>query len=344
MNPNNVTPPNQNEAESAAPPNPQEIPSAPPSYQPQPVEVPQPTQPDQFGVSQSYSPQSNQQVQQPQPPTSYVQPSPTVAPQPASTSGNSSKKKLFIILGAAIAGLIALVGIGLLIFFMIFAVTKQDFKQAYEDANDLRTAYTKLYSVSYASSYATETESKNNLDTIKESQQDFDKSMVALSEDKAILRDEKAKSFYNTLATKKIDYDKALNAITETYEKILPAFSGFKDISYTNADDAMSAIAKLQSDMEAINGLKDTNNKQFVEKMIALLAKYKVLAQKVAAYQADYTKYDANTSKEYYQVSSDITDATTDWTSNLQKLSKDGEINDELNDLGEYLSEKASGR
>ena len=329
-----------------APSNP--IPEPQQAFQNLSVPQQQPAGPE--GIAQSFGQQQN--VVQPQQPMNPMNPNvPPVGPMmgpgpvqpPSSGSPFSGLNKKLIIWIAAGVGVLIVIIIAVLLVVSSFSVSKSDYKAAYDYANDARSSYTKMSGLTYVSSYSTQTESKNNLDTFKKSKQDFDQTIKQLGETKAVQRDGKAKELYDTLMSKKKSFDGAVDVTIETYEYILPAMAEFNSASTSDLSKLASAVSSAASKLEASESeIKSELNKNFASKMATLFKRYAALLKKVEAYRADYKKYDSKISSEYSSTSSEISTAIRNWSSDIQKLADDSEIKDEFNALGEYLAEKTT--
>lgn len=323
---------------------PPQVPPQQPQYGPQPPVSPTPDfnpQPQQ-PVSAPVEPQPGYQA--PVQPMFGAQPAPAPSPvafnpvAAAPVSSGSNKGKLIALIGGAV-GLLVLLAVGMLVLLPMFmGVSKKDYVAASEKMGDVKSAYNKMGGV-YISSSSTDTEIKNNLDTLKSARQDFDAKLADLGGTTAIKRDKDLKKLYGDVMTKKPNFDKAADAGIEAYEKILPAMSSFRSVSSSGAD-VSTQIAAVANKLEGISGLKDENNKQYVSKMVALLKKYAVLARKVQQGRNNYNLYDSQAVDDFYNTDTAISDATRDWQSNLTKLSDDGELKDQLNALDDKLFEK----
>jgi len=319
-----------------------------PTFQNPSMPQQQPAGPE--GVPQPFGPQQNTaQPQQPMnpmnpsvPPTSPMMGAAPAQPPSSGSPFSGLNKKLIIWIAAGVGALIVII-IAVLLVVSSFAVSKNDYKAAYDYANDARSSYSKMSGLAYVSSYSTETESKNNLDTFKKSKQDFDQTIKQLGETKAVQRDGKAKELYDALMSKKKSFDGAVDVTIETYEYILPAMAEFNTASSANLSKLATAVSAAASKLEASEGeIKSELNKNFASKMATLFKRYAALLKKVEAYRADYSKYDSKISSEYSSTSSEISTAIRNWSSDIRKLADDSEIKDEFNALGEYLAEKTS--
>lgn len=320
----------------------------------QPEAVTPATQPQPMSVtpSQPFGPSSNMASQQPQQPMNPMAPGaspsgpmmgqPPVQPNPSSDPLGGLDKKLLIWIGAGVGALVV-IAIAVVLIASSFAVSKEDYKTAYDYATDARSSYTDMSGLSYVSTYSTETEMENNLDSFKKSREEFDQSITDLGSAKAVQRDGKAKELYDALMSKKKSFDEAMGATVETYEHILPAMSDFNAASSSDAAKLAAIASAAGSKFEASEGeLKNEVNKKFAGKMSTLFKRYAALLKKVAVYRDDYTKYDSRVASDYSSTAREISTAIRDWSSDLRKVADDAEISDEFNELGKYLAEKTS--
>jgi len=296
-------------------PTPPEVPMAPPaSFQPQqPASQPQPFQP--------------------------MAPAPTPAPYggfaPQPTGSGPNKKLILGIIGGVV-GLLVIIIVAVLAASSI-GVSKSDYEDASEKMQSVKSSYNKLGTV-YLGTSSTDAEVKNGIDTIKSAHDEFASKVDELGGLKAVKSDKDVNELYKAVLDKKPKFDKAVEATVEAYEKIYPAVKDFNSYSSDTADE----ISALKAKLEGIDGLKDDNNKQFVEKMATLLEKFSTLAKKVQAGRADYHKYDSQAVTDFYDTSTDIRNAVRDWQSNLNKMADDGELKDELNALDDKIYDKVT--
>lgn len=269
------------------------------------------------------------------------QPAVAPAPAPVTPSNGSSKKKLITLI-AVISGVVVLAVVGLIVALMMLTVSKEDFKNAYTNANDLRSAYTDMSSAALLSSSSTEAERDNALDSLKESKKTFDEEFKKLEGQKAIQRDGEASELFKALKDKKVKFDGAIAATIESYEFIVLPISEMNDVSASR--DTSGIDKTLAAFKESQDKIKDANNKEFVEKMIPLLEKYKTAAENYKAAMEDRSKYSSSVVTEYSSAAREVSTAIRDWSSNFRKSVAGAEIKTEFNKLGEYLAEKASGK
>ena len=298
-------------------------------------------------------PQNNDQVPQPpqsdpqSTPNSQSQPPQPVSPPPypnsnpgANTPGTGprsgpNKGLLFGIIGGVV-GLLVLIVVIIMVVVSL-GVSKEDYSEAHETATTVRRAYSDMSGV-YISTYSTETEVKNQFDKFKENRKKLNENIAAFGELKAAKKDKEVKEAYDKLLAKKVKFDKAADATAEAYDLIYPAVTEFSSSAKSNSSNA--SLSSLRKSYEDISGLKDENNKEYVEKTIALLEKLEKLYEKVQIGRRDYRKYDSDAVTDYYAASREITDITRDWSSNLKKLADDGEIRDEITGLTDAINKK----
>ncbi len=274
-----------------------------------------------------------------QPAPAPVPPVSTPAPAPAPAGPGISKKTIILI--SSIAGGVLILVIALVIVLSLFTVSKDDFNHAYEAANDTRSAYSKMVGSSYVSVYSTDTERKNKIDTLKEASKEFNDGVDKLSKEKAVQRDGEAAKLFKDFEEKKGKFDTAMDAVVEAYEYIVPALGEASSSSGRDSTD----VAKIKQAFSDIKDkVKDSNNKEFVNKMIPLLGTYETALKQYEGYLSGNSPYNSSYYTQVSNASRDISNAQRDWSSNLSKLGEDAEINKEFNKLGEYLASKSSGR
>ena len=266
------------------------------------------------------------------PPPAFPSPVATMQPMPQKSGRNSKMLKMIAVIGG---GLLA---IGLITFvaFSMFAVSKEDYGKASTAAEDARVAYNKMGS-GYISSSSTETEIRNDLDTIKSARTTFDDKFKQLGSMKAVTADKEVRELYEAAKTKKPKFDTAMGAMIEMYEKIMPAVAS----GSSSSSGGSETLRKMRLALEGIQGLTDETNKQFVSGSVGRLKKMEELAVKVEAGRADYRQYDSKASSTYYEEYNAYTRDVRDWQSNMEKKFKDGDLHDEMTKLADKLFEKS---
>jgi hypothetical protein len=333
-------------------PQPQPTPMVPSPVQPQPAvqytenpAVP-PADLNQPVAQQQYMPQPQSQVD----PMGPVAPAPTpIMSQPQMQSDSSGgplgglNKKLIIWIAAGV-GVLVVIAIAAVVIASSFAVSKADYEEAYERINDAKTSYNDLMGPVSINTYGTATEMKNDLEEFKKTQKEFNDNVATLGKLKAVQRDAEAKKLYDAALEKKIAFDKAVAALLETYEYVLPAMAEFNNASSSDIKKLIAVVSSAADKLEADESkLQNSTNKELVNKIVPLFKKYAALLKKVEIYRKDYTKYDSKVASEYSSTSSEISTAIRDWSSNMKSLVSDAEIASEFSDLSDYLSKKSLG-
>ncbi|MGB4762203.1 MAG: hypothetical protein WBP12_02480 [Candidatus Saccharimonas sp.] len=303
----------------------------PQDTQPQPQPMPQTQAPPQPPMPQPTPQQITPAYPQQQP---YQQPT---APIPPSIPPKSKKGLLIAIIGSVVSLIVIVLIVIALVAFN--SVSKQDYHTLGDDLNDTSAAYSDMSSV-YISSYSTDTEISNGIEKLKKSRDDFNTKLQQAGELKAVKKDKELKELYDAIIAKKPKFDKAVSASLEAYEKILPTVKSVNEISTSSSSNVATLIYDIKQKYEDISGLKDDNNKQYVNDTLALLTKLKTLAIKVQEGRDDFRKYDSQASTDFYDTLSDLSETERDWNSNLQKTTDDGELKDDLNKLWNATQKK----
>lgn len=275
---------------------------------------------------------------QPQPVDTFAQsPLPPIAPAPRS---NGAKK--WIIIGAIVAAVLLIAGIVITVLIISFSVSRQDFRASLDEAQKVRSAYSSLRSSSSVSAYSTETQRQNTINTLKKDRSELNAAINGLADDKAIKLDNGARERYDALIQKKKAFDNAFDAVIEAYEEVYPALITYTEGNQSGSPEArLNTVSAARGQLEKLE-IKDTNNKQLVDKLVANFKTQEQLLPRVIAGRQDYRVYDSAAVTAYYAAGNEASDIVRDWSSNFTKQADDSEINKEINALGQYLSEKAS--
>jgi hypothetical protein len=279
----------------------------------------------------------------PTPPAAFPQPTPATSAQPAAFAQPPmqpapKKSHMGLILGLVGGGvaLLAVIIIGIFLFINAFSVSKADYAAASTKLDEVRNAYNDMSGV-YISSSSSKTVLQNGLDTLKTARTKFNTAYTELGQEKAVKNDADMNKLFKAAEAKKPKFDAAMDMTVEAYEKIALPTAGLEVSNISDLTSVRDAYA-------AISGLKNAQNKQYVDTVTGIMQKIVPLAAKVQAGRADYRKYDSAALKQYYQLADDLTTASNDWQSNIEKAAKDGELSDELNALSTPLFEKSLGK
>lgn len=260
--------------------------------------------------------------------------------QSASDNNGASKKKskLGLILGLSIGGGVLLIGVLVTVLILVLGggVSKQDYVEAQEAASDLRTSYSSVSSM-YVSMYKTETEIKNDLDDLKKDRAEFDDQFEALGKMKAIKNDKEANELYKKAAEQVATLDTFLDTVVEVYEVIYPIIKEMEDLSLSDAEEAISVLKGYQTKIANLN-VKQKVNKDYVDQLNKILPDY---VKAIEAY-ANAETYSSSLYKDVSTQTTNLSNADSDWRSNLTKLGKDADFAKVLNELGKYLTDKVN--
>ncbi|MGK2896029.1 MAG: hypothetical protein ACSLEY_00290 [Candidatus Saccharimonadales bacterium] len=255
-----------------------------------------------------------------------------------SPSGKGLNKKLIIWVISGFVGLVLAI-VALVLVVSSMSVSKADYETAYAAVSDVRDTYSDMGSI-YVSTSSTKTEIANDVDTLKKNKEKFDAQLEELGKLKAVNADTDIKADYATLKEKQTKFNEVMAVILESYDKLLPPISDFSSGS-TSADTIDEKVMALRQALDGVT-LENDVNKTFVGKITTILAKLEPVIAKVQAGRADYKKYDSDAVSEYYDLTGELSDAIRDWQSNIEKLTEDAEIVNEINTLGETITDKAN--
>lgn len=325
-----------------------EQPNNPQLQPPQPPEpIQNPPQPPQLVVPQAepaaVPPQPQFQPQlAPQPQPAFApQPQPAFAPQPMASpapmvQAGQGKPKIGLLIGV-IVGVAVLIAAAIAGFILLSGPTKDDYKKSAATASDVVATYNGM-SATYISTSATETEIKNDLDTLKANRSKFDTQFAELATQKAISRDDEINKLYKAATDKKVKFDNAQNAQIEAYEKILPLVIKI-DSTPSDASAYASMISTLRGDLQALQ-LNEQVNKDYIASLVRDLKKVEALIPTIVAGKEDYRKYDSKATSDFYDTIDSLSNDDRDWKSNMDKLQSNGELRDDLNKLEDALFAK----
>ena len=292
---------------------------------------------------------NEQPVPQPQPqpvPAPVLQPQPVPQPQsvpvqfggpnnssPIPVSPMPKDNKLIIIVSSVIFALFVAVVVAVA---LMSGVTKDDYSKSSEVVDDIATSYSMMGSL-YLGTGSDLSDIKRDVDSLKSERLKFNTDLKTLGETKAIKNDSEMNKLYKAITSRKVAFDSAHDATIEAYEKIAPAVAE-STIDYS--DDGEAVFSSIKSKLQDISGLKDYDNQKLVEDLITKLDELETLYAKIAAGQTDYRKYDANATTDYYDASTEYSEIILDWQTTLRDRMSAGELTDQINDLGNALTDK----
>lgn len=229
---------------------------------------------------------------------------------------------------------------------MLFSVSKEDYRQAAKVSNDTvslaSTSYTDVLKISYISSYSTETQTKNDIGSAKESLAAYKAANVKLKDLKA-LRDKDVKVAYDKYMEKYTAFVAFAEPYISSAEKALPAVLKCESISSVSVSDVASFKVAIVPCQDALQGAKDISDKDlkaFIASYIGNVDKISAIIDEVGSLASnDYTKRSALRT-QLYDETDKLGDAQKDANSNIEKRLRDVSPRDTYNALGEVLTEK----
>ncbi len=267
-----------------------------------------------------------------------------------STSPNSSasktNKNLFIILGAVVGGLVILGVIAWAVYASLFAVSKEDYREAVRVGNDVVSdasrSYLDISKISYISSYSTETKTKNDIDSAKDSLAAY-KTANAKFKDLKALRDGDVKKAYDEYTKKYNAFVTFADEYTKSAEKAIPAIISCEEISNASVSDVASfkaAVAPCKDALSSAKNVSDKDLKAFVAAYIDNVDKISAIVDEAANLSStDFTRRSTLRS-QLSDETKKLQDAQKDANSNIEKRLKDVSPREAYNDFGNVLEEK----
>lgn len=269
------------------------------------------------------------------------------ATNPVSQGGGNGKgKKLALILGS-IGGVILLALIGAILYFTLGSVTKEDYRDAARQFNNVQIAGTAFYSDVSSLSYSLRDDDDTAFnDDLKAAQESIDKvrsENESLSKLKAVRVGEGAK-LYKTFNDKLDQYLTNGGELIESVKQLRPAMLTCAKIS--SATDADARVTALKTCSTALGQVGELPNEQFKTYAAALKDNYAAYAttyEKIAAltnpYGAQYEQY-KTLRDQMYDTQDKISAASKTFTSDLDKRDKEVSVEDSSKALANYLNEQ----
>ena len=304
---------------------------------------PQPQVPPQPQFQQAPQQPQFQQVQQPQPQQQQFPQQPVMGtPYQMPPKKKMSKGVMWGIVGGIIGLVVIIVGVVLAVL-LLSGPSKADYKAAVDKVNDTIEIYNKAStSLSYVSTSETKTSLESTRKKLASTKEEVNNQLTEIGKMKAVTGDKEVREKYDALKNKLGKFNDAIDAFDEVYGKILPAVADFSDSSNSsNISTLESAVKKARQDLKGAD-IKNEHNKKFVKDFTAQLEKLEEMLPKVAEMKSDYKKYDSNYISDFYDTLTAIQKTAREWSSGLQKIAEEGEIKDELNNLGAILVNKVN--
>jgi len=293
----------------------------------------QPSQPaaPQYTAPQPISPQYG--MVQPAAPMAYSQ-------IPTNLPSDGSKKKLFLIVIAAVVGLALLGGGGFVAFTILGGVSKADYMQASTDASAVESKLSEMNIATSALAYnydTTETQTNNKIDTAKKSVTEYKDAVKKLASDKAVKTGSAAK-LYKTFKDKNDKFSPIADSyISSAALVILPISRCENSLNNATSDVVASKLDECIASLSALNNISDTDIKAEVDTTVASFKEMKTLIQQYASTPAsNYSQQSAIRSK-IYSNEDDLSKKLKDIDSNIEKKLNDNDPSDQLKALADSI-------
>lgn len=334
-----------------------------PSQQPQQPVVPtyDPTQPP-APVAPTPQPQAFQPVAPvtpapvapaPQPIVPAGAPAPAwnpAAPQPVQPAAftppsKGLNKKLIIIIACAVGGLV-IVGVVIAVLIAVFSVSKKDYNAALDQYNELSSAnYTlssKVSTVTFGVDSSTDTTFDNDMDAAKKALDTVKSENAALAKLKAANIGESGAKY------------KAFNTKLEAYithsTNLLSSLGDVRDAMLTcdkagesSASTMIAAIDTCVTDLGKVSNVADADVKEYIGKIktefTSLSSIFGQLSKITDPYGKQYDQY-KSLRDQTYAVSDNLSNARSDFHSNLEKHSDAVDPKDAADDFSKFLESK----
>lgn len=348
MNPENTDPTNTPPAETpvSETPAPESAPNPTPEFAPNPT--PESTAPTPIveaapapGVTPQATPEATTSATAAD--AAPVTATPVGAPNPK----NANTKKI-VLIASITAGVLLLAAIAAIIFTMLNTVSKEDYRAAATQFNEVSRANSTLNSEAstlsrQASGSGTEDSFNDSLKETKDAIADIKAKNDELSKLKAVRVGEGAelyKTFNDKLAAN-LKYSEGLIA---SVENLRPAMVTCDKVG--DATEASARVTALKACSDALGSVNDLPNeafKTYVGKIKEGYATYATIYEKTAAltnpYGAQYEEY-KTLRDDMRDAQTEISDATREFTTALRESDDTYSVRDSANALGEYLVEQ----
>lgn len=248
----------------------------------------------------------------------------------------SKRKKAPLFVG--IGGLIVLVGLGVLFYFLFFAgVSKADYQEAQEVGSEMVVAYNQT-TRAYVSTTASESATESALETLRSGRDTLNEKYDEFKDLKAITRDEEAAKLFDPIEEKKPVLDEYYATTEEIYEKIVPLIRELSSVSSSaDVDERIALLKQAQEDIETID-VSQQVNVDYVNELRGVVPEFVAAVEEYA----ESDDYDSGLYQRISSLSDELTSADDNWQEAYNDLKDRAQMKDDVDALSAYLSEKAN--
>ncbi|OJU88063.1 hypothetical protein BGO17_03755 [Candidatus Saccharibacteria bacterium 49-20] len=270
---------------------------------------------------------------------------PGFAPTPAPQAPGSKNK--IVLIAAIVGGAVLLAIIGVVAYFMLTSVSKQDYQEATRQYNKVSVASAGLTgdvsSVSYSISGDDDAEFNEAVKEAEDSIAEIKTENEALSKMKAVRVGEGAK-LYGPFNDKVKAYLVYATELINSVKNLRPAMATCGKIS--DATDTAGRVAALKACSSELQGVTDIPNaemKTFISTIGTSYGEYATIYEKSAAltnpFGSQYEQYKA-LRDQMSAVQKKISEASSTLSDSLEKRDDEMSVKDSAKALGDFLTEK----
>lgn len=360
MDPNNTNPSNTPPTEDTAPVQPpvpeetpatpveNEVPAAPAETTDTPADAPAPVD-----TATSVEPAAPAAAETPAFGTQPAAPEAAPASVFSATTGSAPQapkqkdtKKLILI--AAIAGGVVLLAVIAFVLYSLFmTVSKEDYRDAARQFNQVSSASSALTSdartLGYSASSASDDSFEESVAEAEESVATLKTENEELSKLKAVRVGEGGK-LYNAFNDKLEAYTAYASELVTSVKNLRPALAVCNNVS--DAEDATARVAALKECSTALSEVKDVPNAQFktyVDAISKAYGDYATVYEQIAAlsnpYGSDYEQY-KTLRDQMYEVQDTISEASDTFSESLKARDDELSVKDSADALADYLTDQ----
>lgn len=266
----------------------------------------------------------------------------TDASAPASGPSQTPKdKKKLIILLASIGGVILLAVIGLLVYLSLTTVSREDYRAAATQFNEVSSANTALNrtvsSLSRSTSSTDQAEFNEAVSEVESAINTIKTENEELGKLKAV-RVGQGGELYNTFDKKLDDYIAYANGLVASVKPLNPALAKCDAIGDASGNDArLNAVRDCSTALNQVGELQNPSFNEFITTMKAEYAKFATAFDKAVNGSSD----EARTARsEVLDIQRNIRTATTKFSTALRESDDEKSVRDDARALADYLNEQ----
>lgn len=256
-------------------------------------------------------------------------------------------KKKLILIGGIAGGVVLLAIIGFVLYSLFGAVSKEDYRDAARQFNDVSLASSSLTSDASSLGYASGSSSEV---TYKEAVSDTEKSIETLKVENDELGELRAVrvgeggKLYKTFNDKLAAYVAYAEDLVTSVQSLRPALVTCDAVS--DADDADARVTALKACSTALSSAENIPNEQmkkYVDAIAKGYAEYATIYEKIAAlsnpYGAQYEEY-KTLRDQMYDTQDAISEASKQFTADLKARDDELSVKEAAEALADYLNDQ----